>query len=44
MVLSRTEYRNLDATGLAELIRNGEVCAREAVDAALTEIGKQNPN
>ena len=43
MALSRTEYRKLDATGLAELIRSGEVSAREVVDAALTEIEAQNP-
>lgn len=43
MALSRTEYRNLDATALAELIRNGDLSAREAVEAALTEIEEQNP-
>lgn len=43
MALSRTEYRTLDATALAERIQSRSISAREALDAALTEIEEQNP-
>lgn len=37
------EYRRLDACGLAKLVRDGEVTAREAVDAALATIEAIDP-
>ncbi|MDO5769997.1 MAG: amidase, partial [Psychrobacter sp.] len=37
------EYRRYDAIGLAELIRNKEVSAKEALDAAIYEANKLNP-
>lgn len=37
------EYRNYDAIGLADLIRNGDVEAREVMEAAIAAIEAQNP-
>lgn len=37
------EHARLDATGLAERIRRGELSPREAVDAAIERIEKLNP-
>ncbi|GAA4098462.1 amidase [Zhongshania borealis] len=37
------EYGNYDAMGLAELVRNGEVSAKELLDAALNVANERNP-
>lgn len=37
------EYANYDAVGLAELVRKGEVSARELLDAAMARIDDVNP-
>lgn len=42
-MLTSEEYRRQDATGLAELVRKGEVSAGELLDAALAEIDRLNP-
>ena len=38
-----SEYLQQDATGLAELVRGGEVTAAELADCALAMVEKQNP-
>lgn len=38
-----TEYKEYDATGLAELVRNKEVTPRELVEAAIEQIESFNP-
>ena len=43
MSLPFPEYDDLDATGLAALIRAGEVTAEEALDAALARVDARNP-
>ena len=42
-MLSREEYRARDAVGLAELVRSGEVTAREVLEAAIAEIERLDP-
>ena len=42
-MLSREEYRARDAVGLAELVRSGEVTAREVLEAAIDEIERLDP-
>lgn len=42
-MLSSEEYRSRDAVGLAELVRGGEVTAREVLDAAIDEIERLDP-
>ena len=42
-MLSGEEYRSRDAVGLAELVRGGEVTAREVLDAAIDEIERLDP-
>ena len=42
-MLSIDDYRGQDATGLAALVRKGEVSAGELLDAALAEIDRLNP-
>jgi amidase len=42
MVMSFSEYDSYDALGLAELVRKGEVTARELVDAAIDRIERYN--
>ena len=42
-MLSREEYRARDAVGLAELVRSGEVAAREVLEAAIGEIERLDP-
>jgi amidase len=37
------EYEEHDAVGLAQLIRGGEISAREGVEAAITRIERRNP-
>ena len=37
------EYDDLDATALASLVRDGEISAREALDAAVERIEARNP-
>ena len=41
-MLSSEEYRGQDATGLAALVRKGEVSAGELLDVALAEIERLN--
>ena len=43
-MLSIDDYRGQDATGLAALVRKGEVSAAELLDAALAEIDRLNPD
>src|ERR1700733_12919400 len=43
MTMQLGEYARYDGIGLAELIRRGEVSAREAGDAALRAIERLNP-
>jgi len=43
MSLSFPEYDDLDATGLAALIKSGEVSAREALEAAIERAELRNP-
>jgi amidase len=43
MSLPFPEYDDLDATGLAEVIRKGEVGPGEALDAALARVDARNP-
>jgi len=43
MALPFPEYDDLDATGLAEVIRKGEVSPEEALDAALARVDARNP-
>lgn len=40
---SFSDYERHDATGLAELVRDGEVSARELVEAAIERIEARNP-
>ena len=42
-MLSRDEYRAKDAVGLANLVRSGEVTAREVLEAAIDEIERLDP-
>ena len=42
-MLSSEEYRSRDAIGLAELVRSGEVTAREVLEAAIGEIERLDP-
>ena len=42
-MLSREEYRARDAVGLAELVRSGEVAAREVLETAIDEIERLDP-
>lgn len=42
-MLTRDEYREQDALGLAALVRSGEVTAGEVLDCALREIDRLNP-
>ena len=42
-MLSREEYRARDAVRLAELVRSGEVTAREVLEAAIGEIERLDP-
>ena len=42
-MLGREEYRARDAVGLAELVRSGEVTAREVLEAAIAEIERLDP-
>ena len=42
-MLGREEYRASDAVGLAELVRSGEVTAREVLEAA-PWIGRRPPD
>ncbi|MEZ4301194.1 MAG: amidase [Polyangiaceae bacterium] len=44
MSMSFPEYDNLDAVGLAELIRRGEVSAEQALEAAIERIEARNPH
>ena len=37
------EYARYDATGLAHLVRRGEVSPRELVDEAISRIERHNP-
>lgn len=37
------EYRHYDALGLAELIRSGDISAKEALDAAIYQANQLNP-
>lgn len=37
------EYRQYDATGLAELIKNGDIPAEEVLEAAIESIEQENP-
>lgn len=41
--MSFSEYESFDAVGLAELVRTGEVTAREVVAAAVERIERHNP-
>jgi amidase len=43
MTLKASEYRRLDATALAGLIHRGEIAPAEAVEAALREIERRQP-
>jgi amidase len=43
MSLPMPEYDDLDAIGLAELVRNGDVSPSECLDAALARIDARNP-
>ena len=42
-MLNSQEYRARDAVGLAELVRSGEVTAREVLEAAIAEIERLDP-
>ena len=42
-MLSREDYRARDALGLAELVRSGEVAAREVLEAAIDEMERLDP-
>ena len=42
-MLSSEEYRARDAVGLAKLVREGEVTAREVLEAAIVEIERLDP-
>lgn len=44
MALTPDEYRNRDATALAELVRDGELSPVEVTEAALTEIERLQPH
>ena len=37
------EYKHYDALGLAELVKSGEVSAREVLDAAIYQANQVNP-
>jgi Asp-tRNA(Asn)/Glu-tRNA(Gln) amidotransferase A subunit family amidase len=37
------DYQNYDATGLAELVRNGKVSPLELVEASIARIERVNP-
>jgi len=41
--LSSADYRRLDAIGMAELVRRGDVRPQDLIDAALVEIERINP-
>ncbi|HLG05394.1 MAG TPA: hypothetical protein VI383_04520, partial [Gemmatimonadales bacterium] len=43
MPLSDREYLSHDATGLAELVRRGEITALELVETAIARIERLNP-
>ncbi|MEQ9240808.1 amidase [Roseovarius indicus] len=43
-MLTSEEYRRQDATGLAALVRSGEVSAAELLDVALAEIDRLDPS
>ncbi|MGI6853863.1 amidase [Mesorhizobium sp. 1B3] len=43
MTLSRSDYESYDATGLAELVRDGEISPRELVETAIDRIEVLNP-
>ena len=43
MTLNIDEYETRDATGLAELVRNGEIGPREVVETAIARIEALNP-
>ena len=42
-MLNSQEYRARDAVGLAELVRSGEITAREVLEAAIDEIERLDP-
>ena len=42
-MLTRDEYRSLDATALAGLIRDGKLAATEAIEACISEIERLDP-
>ena len=42
--VNEDELTSLDATAQAELVRRGEVEARELVEAAISRIERLNPN
>ena len=42
-LMKEAEYRNHDAVGLAELIANGEISAKEAMETAIRQIEALNP-
>ena len=43
MGMNFSEYRRLDATGLAKLVRDGEVAPEEPLDAAWSRLAQVNP-
>lgn len=43
MTLSRSEYERHDATGLAEMVREGQIGPRELVETAIARIEALNP-
>ena len=42
-MISQADYTSRDATGLADLVRSGEVSAAELLEAAITRIERLNP-
>ena len=43
MALSAAQYQRLDATALAQLIRNGDVSASEVLETCISLVEQHNP-